>query len=581
MIAFVSPLSSFAQDHRFSIPYEAKGFNVTMTYEEILRYCHLVDSLYPEVRLFSFGLSAQGDTLPYLVIDNGYNSAAKTTLWIQSGIHPGEPEGVDAGFLFLRDLLESSKLKRQLDQVRVVFIPVFNVDGLKRFGPFNRINQNGPEAMGWRTTAQNLNLNRDFMKADAPEMQAWLTLYNLIKPDFLIDCHTTDGADYVYPLTYGLDAYQTLDFRVANWCRISYEPFMKQQMEDAEMPVFPYVAFREWHNPKSGLYTYPSRPMLSHGYTILSDRPCLLIETHMLKPYKVRVEATLKMLHITMAFLAEQGDNYRQLLREADQCRMSEEIMNKPFPISLTTSMKDSVWTEFRGMHYDTVRSAATGGVYYKYDNTRPENWKIPMFSKVVVDDSLQLPLAYVIPAEWTEVIRRLQMHGVTLIRTPNDTLVRARITRLSRVSFPPTPYEGRFRPEYIAEEADSVLLIPENSALVVVQQDKIKVLVWLLDAHSDDSFLKWGFFNAIFEQKEYGEMYVLEPLAEKMFAENPALKEEFERLKSNDQSFASSQWAQMNWIYNHTAWKDPKMNVYPVVKITEKTEYLKLVPLK
>ncbi|HPS84926.1 MAG TPA: M14 family zinc carboxypeptidase, partial [Bacteroidales bacterium] len=199
------------------------------------------------------GKSAQGDDLPYLMIDDGVKTTDKITLWIQAGIHPGEPEGVEAGFLFLRDLMTKPEMKPMLRNVRILFIPCFNVDGLKRFGPYNRINQNGPEQMGWRTTAQNLNLNRDFMKADAPEMQAWLKLYNAINPDFLIDCHTTDGADYQYAVTYGLDAFQTLNQVVASWCNKKYVPYVTDKMNRDGMPIFPYVALRQWHNPRSGL----------------------------------------------------------------------------------------------------------------------------------------------------------------------------------------------------------------------------------------------------------------------------------------------------------------------------------------
>ncbi|HBG72009.1 MAG: hypothetical protein A2W93_10925 [Bacteroidetes bacterium GWF2_43_63] len=570
-----------AQTKTFTIPYESKGYNVTMTYNDIIHYCRLTDSLYNEVVFKSFGKSAQGDDLPYLIIDDGSKTADKITLWIQAGIHPGEPEGVEAGFLFLRDLMTKPELKPALRNVCVIFIPCFNVDGLKRFGPYNRINQNGPEQMGWRTTAQNLNLNRDFMKADAPEMQSWLKLYNEINPDFMIDCHTTDGADYQYALTYGMDAFQTLNPVVAAWCNRKYIPYVTEKMERDGMPIFPYVAFRQWHNPRSGLLTYGSRPMLSHGYTILTDRPCLLIETHMLKPYKSRVESTLQMIHHTLEFLSGNRESYKSMLRGADQERISDEFIHSPFSIGLETSMKDSTIIDFLGMEFDTIPSSITGGIYYKYDNTKPVTWKIPLFDHVYVSDSIDLPMAYVIPVEWVEVIDRLKLHGISMISVSESSEITVTASKLSAVKFPHTSYEGRFRPEYIINEFDTAVSIHKGSALVLVKQPKIKVLVWLLDAASEDSFLKWGFFNAIFEQKEYGEMYVLEPMAEKMFAVNPALKAEFDALKNSDPAFASNQWLQMNWVYNHTQYRDLQYCVYPVMKINSQSELKKLLPEK
>ncbi len=570
-----------AQTKTFSIPYESKGQNVTMTYDEIIHYCRLTDSLYSEVSFKSFGKSSQGDDLPYLMIDDGSKTTDKITLWIQAGIHPGEPEGVEAGFLFLRDLMTKPEMRPMLRNVRILFIPCFNVDGLKRFGPYNRINQNGPEQMGWRTNAQNLNLNRDFMKADAPEMQAWLKLYNEINPHFLIDCHTTDGADYQYPLTYGLDAFQTLNPTVAAWCTKKYVPFVSEKMNRDGMPIFPYVAFRQWHNPRSGLITYGSRPMLSHGYTILSDRPCLLIETHMLKPYKVRVDATKNMLFHTFKYLSDNHESYMSILRGADQERVSDKFALSPFPIALATDMNDSTIIDFLGMQFDTLKSGITGGIYYKYDNTKPVTWQIPLFDQVYVSDSIYLPIAYVIPAEWIDVIARVKLHGVSIITSSENVALRVRASKLNNVKFPKISFEGRFQPSFNIQEFDTTMNIPEGSAVILVKQPKIKVLVWLLDAASEDSFLKWGFFNAIFEQKEYGEMYVLEPMAEKMFAENPALKAEFEALKKSDPLFASNQWLQMNWVYNHTAFRDQQYCVYPVLKITDQTELKKLLPEK
>ncbi|HPS82742.1 MAG TPA: hypothetical protein PLA88_00380, partial [Bacteroidales bacterium] len=318
-----------------------------------------------------------------------------------------------------------------------------------------------------------------------------------------------------------------------------------------------------------------------HGYTILTDRPCLLIETHMLKPYNVRVDATRKMIEHTFTFLSDNRESYIAILHGADQERISDKFVNSSFPIALETSMKDSTVIDFLGMEFDTIKSSITGGVYYKYDNKKPVTWKIPLFGKVYVSDSIKLPLAYVIPVQWIEVIERVKLHGISVITITDNSEIKVAASKLNNVKFPGTSYEGRFRPDYTILEFDTTVIIPEGSAIVLVKQPKIKVLVWLLDAASEDSFLKWGFFNAIFEQKEYGEMYVLEPMAEKMFAENPALKAEFEAMKKNDPAFASNQWLQMNWVYNHTVYRDRQYCVYPVLKITDQKELKKLLPEK
>ncbi|PLW91720.1 MAG: hypothetical protein C0592_14510 [Marinilabiliales bacterium] len=567
-----------AQEKPFTIPYELDS-NKTMTYEEIVTMCHTVDSLFMEVRLKSFGTTSRGYDLPYLIVEDPMKRDKKLTLWIQAGIHPGESEGADAGFLFLRDVLTKPEFRVMLQKVRIIFIPVFNADGWNRMSPYNRINQNGPEEMGWRCTAQNLNLNRDFMKADAPAMQNWLKLFNEINPDFVVDCHTTDGADYQYALTYGLDTHEALNQDVAKWLNEKYVPLVEANMSQAGYPIYPYVAFREWHNPKSGLRTYASRPMLSHGYTILSDRPCLLIETHMLKPYNIRVESTRQMLLNTLIVLNTYNTEYHDVLQKADADRKSKEFAKSKFPIHFKTSMQDSSLTNFLGFDYDTLTSEITGGKYFVYHNDQPETFNLWIFNKIVIDREVDLPIAYVIPPEWSEVIYRLKLHGISIITVQEDTEVEATQTKFSNIEFPNRPYEGRFSPSFDAEEYETTIIVHKGSALVRVNQDKIKVIAWLLEPYSEDSFLKWGFFNTIFEQKEYGELYVMEPIAVEMFEKDPALEAEFEELKASNPQFAASQWAQMNWVYNHSLWADPQKDVYPVIKITKESEFQKLNP--
>lgn len=568
----------FAQNKPFTLPYEQDS-NKTMTYEEIIGMCLTVDSLFMEVRLKSFGTSSGGYDLPYLIVEDPMRKDDKLTLWIQAGIHPGESEGADAGFLFIRDVLTKSEFRPMLQKVRIIFIPVFNADGWNRFSPYNRINQNGPEEMGWRCTAQNLNLNRDFMKADAPAMQNWLTLFNEIKPDFIVDCHTTDGADYQYALTYGLDTHASLNQDIASWLNEEYIPFVDANMSQAGYPIFPYVAFRQWHNPKSGLVQRASRPMLSHGYTILVDRPCLLIETHMLKPYKNRVESTRQMLLNTFILLNTQKDDYLEILKKADTKRNSNEFAEEKFPIHFSTSMKDSTLTNFLGFKFDTLTSQITGGQYYVYHNDQPEIFNLWMFDKIEADQEIDLPIAYVIPLEWQDVIERLKLHGISIITVQEDIVIEAIQIKFTNIEFQNRPYEGRFSPDFEMVEYENKVLVHKGSALIPVKQDKIKIIAWLLEPLSDDSFLKWGFFNTIFEQKEYGELYVMEPVAVEMFEKDPELKAEFEKLKTENPQFAASQWAQMNWVYNHSQWADPQKDVYPVLKITKESEFKKLIP--
>ena len=81
-------------------------------------------------------------------------SKARPVVLMQGGIHAGEIDGKDAGFLAAaRDARGQGRCRGVLNRVTLVFVPVFNVDGHERFGRWNRPNQTGPEEMGWRVTS--------------------------------------------------------------------------------------------------------------------------------------------------------------------------------------------------------------------------------------------------------------------------------------------------------------------------------------------------------------------------------------------------------------------------------------------
>ncbi|MDP4241059.1 MAG: M14 family metallopeptidase, partial [Bacteroidota bacterium] len=332
-------LTSFGQISNLT-PYEKSGCKETPRYDQTMAFCRQLKAASPLLKMESIGKSPQGRDIPLLIVDRNRNftpaavrKSGNIVLLVQACIHAGEPDGKDAGLMLLRDMLINGQHKELLDHVTLLFIPIFNVDGHERFGPYNRINQNGPKEMGWRTTAQNLNLNRDYLKADAPEMQSWLKNTSQWNPDFFIDCHVTDGADYQYKLTYSLELAGNIEAGLTNWTRDYYEKNLLSLLDADNTPAFSYVEFRNWHDPRSGLFVSPAPPMISQGYFAVRNRPGLLIETHMLKDYKTRVEATYKTVLHTMELLNRDHANFLQLCKNADLYTSSAEFRSKAFPI--------------------------------------------------------------------------------------------------------------------------------------------------------------------------------------------------------------------------------------------------------
>jgi murein tripeptide amidase MpaA len=583
-------LALTAQDKPWQTLYEESDGRKTPRYDETIKYCQRLADASPLLQYTSFGKSARGRDLPLLILDKdgltdpkSIHETGRIILLLQACIHPGESDGKDAGLMLLRDIItgkdsvhpasdKERSLRELLNHITLLFIPIFNTDGHERFGPYNRINQNGPDEMGWRVTANNLNLNRDFLKADAPEMQAWLRMFNRWLPDFFIDTHTTDGADYQYVLTYLMEIYGDMDTGLTTWAEGTFIPSMEREMTASGFPVFPYVDFRKWHDPRSGLITEVAPPMLSQGYSSLRNRPGLLIETHMLKPYKQRVEGTYECIITTMKLLKQERQTLQNLIRKADQLVSSEAFLKMPFPLQFETSASDSIMVDFLGMKYDAVHSDLSGGLWFRYSDT-PTVFKLPHFRSTRPTVTARLPYAYIVPAEWTTVIERIGMHGIQYALLKKDTTITIATFRFKNPKWQQFPFEGRHPMTSIDyDEIIEARWFPAGSAIVETMQPAGRIIPHILEPRGDGSYLYWGFFDATFEQKEYGESYVVEEMARKMMDENPELKKEFDAKKETDTLFAKSPQQILNWFYNKSPYSDNRKAIYPVGRLMDKS---------
>jgi len=567
-------LNSYSQAPNLT-PYELSGCKVTPRYAQTMEYCQKLKAVTPFLKIESLGKSPQGRDIPLLIVDRNRNftpesvrKSGNVVLLVQACIHAGEPDGKDAGLMLIRDMLLKSTNKELLDHVTLLFIPIFNVDGHERFGPYNRINQNGPEEMGWRTSAQNLNLNRDYLKADAPEMQALIKSVANWNPDFFIDCHVTDGADYQYKLTYSLELGGNMEAGLTNWTRDYYETNLLKLLDADNTPAFPYVEFRNWHDPRSGLFLSPAPPMLSQGYFAVRNRPGLLIETHMLKDYKTRVEATYKTLKHTMELLNRDHTNLLKTIHDADMYTASNDFRKKDFPVKFKTSYKDSTIVNFKGFEYEAVKSDLTGGEWFVYHPDKPTIFRIPFFTKAETVVNVRLPEAYIIPVEWTSVIKLIQLHGIKNYTINKPTVFTAQSYRFSNTRFNRTSFEGRVQVSFNLDTITTKHEYLPGSVVVPMNQPLARVAAYLLEPLADGSLASWGFFNAVMEQKEYTESYVMERVAREMLTKNPELKKEFENKKATEPAFKSSPDAIINWFYSKSPWWDKQLNLYPIGRL-------------
>lgn len=572
---FVKQIISQQTDPDWETVFEKSGFVSTADYIQTVNYFQRLADYSDFAEFYSFGKSPQGRELKYLIVTkekfnvkNESIKLSKPIVLIINGIHSGEIEGKDASMILLREILITKEKEYLLDSLNLIVIPIFSVDGHERKSKYNRINQNGPEEMGWRTTAQNLNLNRDWMKADAPEMQAMLKLFSRYLPDFIIDTHTTNGADYQYTVTYSVEWSKNMFKLTADWLGKKFVPYLESEVDGKGFLIYPYVYLKNWSKGlDEGLIYWPSTPRFSSGYFALQNRPMLLVETHMLKPYKERVQATKAVLKTTMEFVFNNSSELKQLNIKTDKETAELSAKGKYLPISFSNTDKYELMN-FKGYEYYWDSSEVSGVKKLVYTNTK-KDFEVKYYNDVFVTDSVKIAKGYYIPPEYSFLADRLKPHGLNSILI-EDELKDVKVTRykFKDVNFAAGPYEGRQSVTFSYDAYTEKVNIPKGSFLFLTDQRTARVLTHLLEPKSADSFVRWGFMNQIFEQKEYYEDYVMEKLAEEILAKDPELRSEFEEKLAADQPFKNNSRARLDFFYERSPYTDKQLNVYPILRI-------------
>ncbi|MCI0452568.1 MAG: M14 family metallopeptidase [Candidatus Latescibacteria bacterium] len=565
--------------------FERSGGRLTATYQETIDYCRRLDKASKWIRFESFGKSGEGRELPLLIVDkNGDFSAehahkrGKAIVLVQAGIHSGEIDGKDAGLILIREMAITRERESLLDHVTLVFIPIYNVDGHEHVAPYNRVNQKGPDNAGFRANATFLNLNRDYMKADAPETRAWLSLWNRWDPDLLVDCHVTNGADYPYVVTYLVEVFENADPGVAAWTRDRFVPPLGAGMRESGFPLVHYVDFRDGHDPKSGLKTWASTPRFSTGYVALANRPALLVETHMLKDYASRVRGTHAILGRTLEIAGREAKDLRRINVEAD-ARSASLWETKPeaggvVPLRFETDYSDSVMIDFEGYEYRPETSDVTGGTWHRYGTT-PVAMRVPLFHRQKATLSVLVPQQYWIPPQWTDVIARLEAHGIEMTRLAAPQTEHTVVYRLLDPKWASTPFEGRHTVTYDVKPFGETRTYPAGTVVVDMAQRRSRIAVHLLNPSAPDALAQWGFFDTVFEAKEYVEDYVMEEIAREMLSDSSfggISRDVFARRfreAMRDTALAGHPERVRAWFYKNSPYAETRVGEYPVVSVS------------
>jgi len=565
---------------------ELTDYAETGRYEETVEFCRQLAKVSPAVHLTSFGTSAAGRPLPLVIVSRSRaftpQAAArsgKLLVLIQCCIHAGECEGKDAALALVRDLTVGGFRPELLAHVNLLVMPIFNADGHERLGPYNRPNQNGPRETGWRATATNLNLNRDYLKADSPEMRAWLRCWVEWNPDLLIDTHTTNGTESRYDLFYSATVDAVVDAAIASWCSDRLLPAVLPKLEADGHAVFEYCFPRNGQDLTQGFDSAMAFvPSYSTGYAAICNRPSILVETNARRPYRQRVRATYNLVIRVLEELNRDPEALRRAIQEADARCAERRGAGPDGRVVLRQRLADEAEpVVYRGFESVIRESEITGGPVIEYRD-QPLDIQTRLFRRAEVVGSVAAAEAYLIPPQWEDVIWRLWLHGVRYWRLAEPVELKVQAYRLEEVSYPSRPHEGRFRPQYRVVGRMMQMRFPARSVLVPMNQPRAKVVAHLLEPEAPDSLVAWGFFNTIFEQKEYIEAYILEPLARQMLAENPMLREEFARRLASDDSFAQSPSERLRFFYERSPFWDSSIGLYPVARVLDQKSLARLL---
>ncbi|MES2651010.1 MAG: M14 family metallopeptidase [Bacteroidota bacterium] len=567
LLLFFLSLKTFGQ----LTPFERSEKKETATYSEAIAFYEQLTKAFPQQsKLFTYGSTDFGKPLHLLVLSKQkvfdpatIRKSNKRILLINNGIHPGEPEGIDASMLFARELLKNNSLP---ENVVICIIPVYNIDGSHNRSGTSRANQNGPVAYGFRGNSKNYDLNRDFIKTDSKNSQAFQQIFNTWQPEIFVDTHTSNGADYQYTMTLIPTQKDKLNPILSSYLTKTLVPDLYSQMKGKGFELIPYVNSMS-ETPDGGITGFIEAPRYSTGYAALHNTIGFMPETHMLKPFDKRVESTQKLLHTYVTIIARDAKIIGENKRKADEFTAQQ----KDFPLDwkLNRSVYDSI--EFKGFVAKQKPSEISGVNRLYYDRNEPFTKKIKYWDKFEPSITVTKPIAYVIPKAWEKVISLLKLNNVKMQQLAADVKLNLQMYYIGEMKTGTRPYEGHY--QHSAVNLTPIMQDVQFFAgdyVVYVNQPNNRYIVETLEPQATDSFFNWNFFDSILGQKEGYSSYVFEDTAADLLKNDPELKKKLEAEKLKNPDMAKSGRAQLDFVYKNSDYYEKTFMRYPIGRMQQ-----------
>jgi hypothetical protein len=564
-------------------PYFNSNGNQTPEYSDVIKFYNSLSATNALVKIDVLPNSTDVNNAIRLVRITKGNTDGKINILINNGIHPGEPEGIDAAMILTSTILnvesgtpistqkyftqkykEDKILAHLLDIANIYIIPIYNVDGSLRRNSTTRANQNGPEEYGFRGNGRNLDLNRDFIKMDSRNAFAFVKIFQEVKPHLFIDTHTSNGADYQHVVTYIATQKDKLQKSISEYQYNSFVPQLNASLKKYKFDPAPYV--NAWSDvPDSGWAAFYESPRFATGYSTLFNAIGFTLETHMLKNYQQRVEGSYAFLLSCIDIAKRDAEKIKAVKIKADQ----EVLSQTTFPLNWKLDSSKVNTIEFKGFEAGHKTSEVSGLPRLYYDRNKPFTKNVKHYENYKSTTEVQKPMAYVIPYAWKEVITRLQLNNVKLTPVLKDTVLTLQVYFIDDYKTVSKPYEGHYLHSNVKLHAETQnIKISAGDFLVYTDQQNVRFAIETLEPHAIYSYFNWNFFDATLAQKEYFSDYVFEDTAAELLKKDPTLKAKLDKKKLEETAFAKSAEAQLDFVYRNSSYFENSYLRYPIYRL-------------
>ena len=553
----------------FETHFEKSNGLETATYLQTIKFYYNLAEVYPEISIKAIGETDSGEPLHLVTLNldavfdfSKIKEHDKRILLINNGIHPGESDGIDATMMLIRDIVQG-KIEAPKKTV-LATIPIYNIGGSLNRNSTTRTNQNGPKEYGFRGNARNYDLNRDFIKCDTKNTRTFARIFHLVKPDVFIDNHVSNGADYQYTLTHVFTQHNKMGNDLGDYIHTEMMPTLKQKLLEKNWDITPYVnVFNQV--PEEGFSQFMDYPRYSTGYATLFNCLGVMVETHMLKPYKQRVEGTYELMKSMIDITEEQGDKISELRNSA----LANFQSKKTYPLDWIIDTTKTTTLNFKGFEGHFIESKITGANRLKYDRTKPFTKKISYQNYFKPSLEVKIPDAYIIPQGWHNVIDLLKLNAVKMHVLERDSTITVESYKIEDYKTREMPFEGHYlHYKVTVSKNNQNITFKKGDVIIKTAQPSFRYIIETLEPQAPDSFFNWNFFDTILQQKEWVSPYVWEDLALKILDKNPKLKVEFEEKKKNEKDFTDQWYAQLDWIHKQSKYYEKAHLQYPIYRL-------------